>query len=89
MSERKYCHLATVDVGASLRVVRIDREAPSVHAGDMVSIATGEMGTVAAVIFTEEGGEDYAFIADLCPIHEITDIWRHVWTREVTTDEPS
>jgi hypothetical protein len=86
MSERKYCHLATVKVGEDLRVAHVDRDASSVHTGDMVSIDTGEMGTVVAVIFTEEGGEDYAFIADLCRIYEVTSIWRHAWTREVINE---
>lgn len=50
MSERKYCHLATVKVGDDLRVAHVDRDASSVCAGDMVSIDTGEMGVVNAVI---------------------------------------
>lgn len=88
MSETKYCYLVTVDTGEGLRVAHVDREASSVHNGDMVSIDTGEMGIVVAAIFTEEGGEDYSFIANLNPIYEATGIWRHAWTRE-EANEPS
>ena len=84
MSERKYCHLATVDTGEGLRVVRV--EGASVYVGDMVSIDTGEMGPVVSEIFTEIGGEMYAFTEKLNPIYEATGIWRNVWTREVTNE---
>ena len=86
MSERKYCHLATVKVGEDLRVAHVDRDAYSVHTGDMVSIDTGEMGAVVAAIFTEEGGDDYSFIASVCHIYEVTSIWRNAWTREVINE---
>lgn len=88
MSERKYCHLATVKVGEDLRVAHVDRDVSSVYVGDMVSIDTGEMGVVNAVIFTEEGGDDYSFIASVCHIYEITSIWRHAWARE-ESNEPA
>ena len=84
MSERKYCHLATVDTGDGLRVVRV--EGASVYVGDMVSINTGEMGPVVSEIFAEIGDEMYAFTEKLNPIYEATGIWRHVWTREVTNE---
>ena len=85
MSEKKYCRLATVDTGDGLRVVHVPDEI--VYEGDVVSIDTGEMGVVVAVIFTEEGGEEYAFIANLSTIYEATGLYRHVWTREAATDE--
>lgn len=87
MSERKYCRLATVKVGDDLRVAHVDIDASSVCTGNMVSIDTGEMGVVNAVIFTEEGGDDYSFIASVCRIYEVTSIWRNTWAQEESTDE--
>lgn len=80
MSESKYGHLATVDTGEGLRVVRI--EGTSVYVGDMVSIDTGEVGSVVAEIFVQIDGEEYVFIAKLNPIYEATGVYRHVWTKE-------
>lgn len=80
MSERKYCHLATVDTGDGLRVVQV--EDASIYVGDMVSIDTGEMGAVVSEIFTEIGDEMYAFTEKLNPIYEATGVYRRVWTKE-------
>ena len=80
MSENKYCHLATIDTGDGLRVVRV--EDASVYVGDMVSIDTGEIGSVVSEIFAKIGGETYTFIASLNPVYEATGVYRHVWTKE-------
>lgn len=80
MSENKYCHLAAVDTGDGLRVVQI--EGTSVYVGDMVSIDTGEIGSVTVEIFAEVGGDEYTFIEKLTPIYGATGVYRRAWTRE-------
>lgn len=86
MSESKYCHLAAVDTGEDLRVVRI--ESTSVYVGDMVSIDTGELGTVVAEVYININDEYYAFIAKLNPIYAATGVYRCAWTKE-EPDEPA
>ena len=80
MSERKYCHLVTVDTGEGLRVVQV--KDTSVYVDDMVAIDTGEIGPVIAEIYAEIGGDEYTFIGNLTPIYEATGVYRHSWSRE-------
>lgn len=65
----KYCYLASVYDGERIRVVRIER-CQNIYSGDLIRLNDGKLGEVVCVIFTEIGGEDYAFVADLKPIEE-------------------
>ena len=86
MSETKYCRLVTVDTGDGLRVAHAE-SGISVYEGDMVSIDTNETGIAIAVLFMQEGGEEYSFIANLNPIYKVTAVYHHSWSREEEANE--
>ena len=78
----KYCYLASVYDGERIRVVRIEGY-QNVYVDDLIRLNDNKLSKVVRVIFTEIGGEDYAFIADLKPIEEDwIEFYRHGGRRE-------
>ena len=77
----EYCFLYSGSVGGIglLAARMVGHEA---FPEDMVILDGGALsGHIVKRIFLEDGGEEYAFFADFIPIHEITAVYHHGWSK--------